>query len=60
MYRVIIVEDDKRIAEGICNCLADWGMEARQITDFRRVMEEIEGLRHSIRGHIQSYIKCVL
>lgn len=41
MYRVIIVEDDNGIAEGICNCLAGWGMEARKITDFRRVMEEI-------------------
>ena len=28
MYKVIIVEDDKGMAEGICNCLADWGMEA--------------------------------
>ena len=42
MYRVIIVEDDNGIAEGICNCLAGWGMEARKITDFRRVTEEIE------------------
>ena len=41
MYKVIIVEDDKGIAEGICDCLADWGMEARRIKDFRRVMEEI-------------------
>ncbi len=23
MYKVIIVEDDKGIAEGICDCLAD-------------------------------------
>ena len=42
MYKVIIVEDDRGIAEGISSCLADWGMETRQITDFRRVMEEIE------------------
>ena len=42
MYKIIIVEDDKGIADGIAGCLADWGMEARQITDFRRVMEEIE------------------
>lgn len=41
MYKVIIVEDDNGIAEGICSCLADWGMEARRIKDFRRVMEEI-------------------
>ncbi len=42
MYKIIIVEDDRGIAEGISSCLADWGMETRQITDFRRVMEEIE------------------
>ncbi len=41
MYKVIIVEDDKGIAEGIAGCLTGWGMEARQIIDFRRVMEEI-------------------
>ncbi len=41
MYKVIVAEDDKGIAEGICNCLSDWGMKARRIMDFRRVMEEI-------------------
>lgn len=41
MYRIFIVEDDKGIAEGIGSCLADWGMESRQVSDFRRVMEEI-------------------
>ena len=41
MYKVIIVEDDKGIAGGISSCLSDWGMEARIIKDFRRVMEEI-------------------
>ncbi len=43
MYRIIVVEDDKGIADGICECLGRWGMEACQIRDFRRVMEEISG-----------------
>ena len=43
MYRIIVVEDDKGIADGICECLGRWGMEACQIRDFRRVMEEIRG-----------------
>ena len=42
MYKIIIVEDDKGIADGIEGCLKGWGMEARQIIDFRRVMEEVE------------------
>ena len=41
--RIIVVEDDKGIADGICECLGRWGMEACQIRDFRRVMEEIRG-----------------
>lgn len=42
MYKIIIVEDDRGIADGISGCLADWGMEARSIRDFRHVMEEIK------------------
>ncbi len=42
MYKIIIIEDDKGIADGISECLAGWGMEPRQIMDFRHVMEEIE------------------
>ena len=45
MYRIIVVEDDKGIADGICECLGRWGMEACQIRDFRRVMEEINGYK---------------
>lgn len=41
-YKIIIVEDDKGIAEGIGNCLEDWGMEVHQVSDFRRVMEDFE------------------
>lgn len=45
MYRIIIVEDDKGIADGISGCLEGWGMETRQIRDFRCVMEEIAEYR---------------
>ena len=41
-YKVIIVEDDRGIAEGIASCLTDWGMEVHQVSDFRRVMEVFE------------------
>ena len=39
-YRILIVEDDKGIAEALENCLAAWGMEARSVQDFCRVMAE--------------------
>ena len=42
MYKVYIVEDDKGIADGILSCLGNWGMEGRVVTDFMKVMEEVE------------------
>ena len=42
MYKIYIVEDDKGIAEGIVSCLGNWGMEGRVVTDFMKVMEEVE------------------
>jgi two-component system response regulator protein BraR/BceR len=39
-YRVLIVEDDRGIAEAVETCLAGWGMEARLVQDFRAVMRE--------------------
>ena len=39
-YRILIVEDDKGIAEALEVCLSAWGMEARAVQDFRHVMEE--------------------
>ena len=37
MYRIIVVEDDKGIADGICECLGRWGMEATgKIKRYRR------------------------
>ena len=41
IYRIMVVEDDRGIADGICGCLERWGMETCQISDFRQVMEEI-------------------
>ena len=42
MYKIYIVEDDKGIADGITSCLGNWGMEGRVVTDFMKVMEEVE------------------
>lgn len=42
MYKIFIVEDDKGISDGIMNCLDNWGMEGRIISDFRNVMAEID------------------
>ena len=39
-YRILIVEDDRGIAEAIETCLAGWGMEAQSVQDFRAVMRE--------------------
>lgn len=39
-YRILIVEDDKGIAEALEKCLSSWGMEAKAVQDFRRVMED--------------------
>jgi DNA-binding response OmpR family regulator len=42
MYKIYIVEDDKGIADGITSCLGNWGMEGRVVSDFMKVLEEIE------------------
>lgn len=42
MYKIYIVEDDKGIADGIVSCLGNWGMEGRVVTDFMKVMAEVE------------------
>ena len=41
MYKIYIVEDDKGIAEGILSCLGSWGMEGRIVSDYMKVMEEV-------------------
>ena len=40
MYRIFIVEDDAAIAQAVCEQAASWALEARCVTDFRRVAEE--------------------
>lgn len=40
MYRILIVEDDAGIANGIKTCAESWGMECRCVQDFRNVMGE--------------------
>ena len=42
MYKIFIVEDDKGISDGIVSCLGNWGMEGRVVSDFMKVLEEIE------------------
>ncbi len=40
MYRIMIVEDDRGIADGIIGLAATWQLEAHAVTDFRSVMSE--------------------
>ena len=41
MYKIYIVEDDKGIADGIVTCLGNWGMEGLVVSDFMKVIEEV-------------------
>ena len=38
-YRIMIVEDDPGIASAVVDCMAQWGLQAESISDFRQVME---------------------
>lgn len=40
MYRILIVEDDEGIAEGVEHQICGWGFEARCAADFRDVIGE--------------------
>ena len=40
MYRLLIIEDDKGIAEAIKKQAEMWGMQAHMLTNFRDVMAE--------------------
>ena len=40
MYRVLLVEDDRGIAEALCAQLGDWGFAVRAVEDFRDVTGE--------------------
>ena len=39
MYRVLIVEDDIRIAEGMKERLIQWDYDVQIVEDFRNVMQ---------------------
>ncbi len=39
-YRILIVEDDMGIAEGIAEQMKQWNMEAKTVSDFHNVMGE--------------------
>ena len=39
-YKVLIVEDDPGIAVAVSDCMAQWGLQAERVTDFRHVMED--------------------
>lgn len=41
MYKIFIVEDDKGIADGIASCLGNWGMEGRTVSNFMKVLDEV-------------------
>ena len=44
-YRVLIVEDDRGIAGAVRDHMAQWGMRAEAVEDFRRVMEDFARVR---------------
>lgn len=40
MYRILIVEDDRGIAEGIQTLTETWGLQSKYVQDFRNVVTE--------------------
>ena len=42
MYKVLIVEDEKVIADTLAAHLNKWGYEAVCVTDFQNVLDEFE------------------
>ena len=40
MYRVLLVEDDRGIADALCAQLGDWGFAVRAVENFRGVTGE--------------------
>lgn len=40
MYRIMIVEDDPGIAEGLCQLITRWGLEVYAVRDFQNILEE--------------------
>lgn len=48
MYRIMIVEDDPGIAEGLCQLIERWGLSAYAVRDFQNILEEF----HSYQPHL--------
>ena len=44
MYKILIVEDDKIIAQAVAKQVSNWGFEAKCIADFQKVMEEFAAI----------------
>ena len=44
-YRILIVEDEKGIAEAVQSRMARWGLKAETVTDFRKVMDDFARVR---------------
>ncbi len=44
-YRVLIVEDDRGIAQAVRDHMAQWGLKAEAVGDFRRVMDDFARFR---------------
>ena len=42
MYKLLLVEDDDSIAAALRSHFSTWGMDCRQVTDLRHVMEEFQ------------------
>ena len=40
MYKIMIVEDDKTIADSLVEGMGKWGFEAKAVEDFNHVTEE--------------------
>ena len=40
MHKILLVEDDAGIAEGIVKVASQWNLEVKPVTDFRNVMGE--------------------
>jgi DNA-binding response OmpR family regulator len=44
-YRILIVEDEKGIAEAVQGRMVRWGLQAETVTDFRKVMDDFARVR---------------
>ena len=45
MYRILIIEDDRAIAETMQRQIALWGYEVRCVENFKDVLSEFTSLR---------------